>query len=295
MQLAINYSYPTADLLRSGRVQLDRFKCPAWPDLIAQAQADHPVCIHFPLTVGAGIGDAMDVEKQQRADWDAIEAIMRQTDTPFINVHLTPRMQYFPAVPGDSTDPADIAYITERLIADVAALVARFGAEHIIAENCHRDVGSLLIGSWPHIIRHVIYETGCGLLFDLSHARLAAAELGMDPYAYIAALPMDRMREMHVTGVQQVDEHWLNVARLLPDGESLLQRFHGHLLDHLPMTDTDWLWFAWALAQIRAGVWSEPWSVGFEVGGVGPLWEAIADAATLAVQVPRLYAMVHAE
>jgi hypothetical protein len=41
IQLAVNYSTATADLLRSGQIRFDRFKCPAWPDLVATAQAIH--------------------------------------------------------------------------------------------------------------------------------------------------------------------------------------------------------------------------------------------------------------
>lgn len=62
MEFAVNYSLAAADLLREEQIQVDLFKCPAWPDLIAAAQEVHPVYVHFPLRVGAGINHAIDYE-----------------------------------------------------------------------------------------------------------------------------------------------------------------------------------------------------------------------------------------
>ncbi len=41
-RFALNYSPQAADLLRAGQIEIDLFKCPAWPDLIAEAQAAAP-------------------------------------------------------------------------------------------------------------------------------------------------------------------------------------------------------------------------------------------------------------
>jgi len=46
------------------------------------------------------------------------------------------------------------------------------------------------------------------------------------------------------------------------------------------------------LDHIRDGCWGQPWVVALEYGGVGPLWEAVTEADVLAVQVPRLHALV---
>jgi hypothetical protein len=58
------------------------------------------------------------------------------------------------------------------------------------------------------------------------------------------------------------------------------------------MTDADWEFLDWALANIEAGAWGTPWVMAFEYGGVGPLWEAATDASVLVEQVPRLYTLV---
>ena len=135
-------------------------------------------------------------------------------------------------------------------------------------------------------------ETGCGLLLDLAHVRLAARVLGVDVRQYAEALPVERIREIHVTGVQRVEGRWLERMQRQEVAPAEMQRLTGRLIDHLPMTGEDWSLCEWAMGQIRAGRWSRPWIVTFEYGGVGPLWEALTDADALRTQVPRLRRIV---
>lgn len=54
MKFAVNYSTEGAELLRQGQIELDLFKCPAWPDLLPEARALRLAHVHFPLIVGSG-------------------------------------------------------------------------------------------------------------------------------------------------------------------------------------------------------------------------------------------------
>ncbi len=295
MKLAVNYSDATADLLRRGRVDFDYFKTPAWPDLIATAAALRPVNVHFPLLVGYGSG-ALNGETRQPPDWGKIETHLARTGTPLVNVHLMAPPTAYPGVPLDTADPAHSDLITERLIADVSAVVRRFGAERVIAENNPPNADECLRPAYrAEVISDVVRETGCGLLLDLAHARLAANALGLDARAYVAALPVERIYEIHVTGVQRVEGRWLEQMQQHGIAPAEIQRLAGRLVDHLPMTDADWSLCEWAMAQIGAGCWRRPWIVTFEYGGVGPLWEAVTDVDILHDQVPRLYMLVAKE
>jgi len=181
MLLALNYSHTAADLRRAGEVQIDLFKCPAWPDLIATALEVRPTYVHFPLVVGSGIGDAIDSETKQRADWRNVETLLVQTNTPLVNLHLAPRPQDYPDLPSDTTEAAHIERITANLLRDVQSVVARFGASNVIVENNHLSAGTILRAAClPHVTERIVNGTGCGFLFDLSHARLAASDLGVD-------------------------------------------------------------------------------------------------------------------
>lgn len=293
MKLAVHYSRSAVALLSGGRIVADCFKCPAWPDLIATIAGQHAAYVHFPLKAGAGAGDAIDTETDRPADWRKVEALLERTGTPFVNVHLSPTAADQPGMPIDTDDPAHIERVTEGLIGDVRAVVARFGADRVIVENDHDNGGLHLRPAYlPEVIGRVVAATGCGLLLDLAHVRLAAQALGVEPRAYLAALPVERLRELHVSGVQPFDERFVSMldrGGILP---TVMQRYVGRPMDHLPMTDSDWRFVAWALDEVRTGRWGRPWVVALEYGGVGPLWEAVTEEDVIAEQVPRLHQLL---
>lgn len=92
---------------------------------------------------------------------------------------------------------------------------------------------------WPHdvlheavrpaFIRAVLEAADAPLLLDLAHARVSAAALAMPVEAYLSALPLDRVVEIHLSGPRMVD---------------------GRLVDaHEPLTAEDYDLLAWALAR----------------------------------------------
>jgi uncharacterized protein (UPF0276 family) len=294
MQFAINYSAEAAKLRQAGRIQVDCFKCPAWPTLIAAVHEQHPIYVHFPLIVGAGLGDAINTETNQPADWGFIEHLLTQTNTPFVNLHLKPRPKDYPDIGVDTTAPDHIELLSERLIRDIMAVANRFGRERVIVENDFDDAGETLLPAFlPDVISHIVRETGCGFLFDASHARLAAQYLGWDIVEYITTLPLNHAAEIHLTGLQTVDARWVAILQKAGAAAgSLIRRYAGRQLDHLPMTEQDWPFVAWLVEQIRSGVCCRPWVISLEYGGVGPLWETITGEAEILAQAPRLHHLI---
>jgi uncharacterized protein (UPF0276 family) len=270
VHFAINYSNEAADLLRQGQIAPDHFKCPDWPGMIAEAQELAPVYVHFALRAGSGDLAA--------TDWARVTALLEQCATPYVNVHLAPMQPDMPQIPLDTTDPTHTDAVRERLLYDIGAVVEQFGAERVIIENVPYfgflpdSYPILRPAAEPALIRQVLEETGCGLLLDLSHARIGARYLGYDEQEYVAALPTERLRELHITGLAEIDGLW-------------------H--DHMPMVEDDWPAFAWALERIAAGEWARPWVVSFEYGGVGEPFTWRSEAAVIAEQVPRLMQMMH--
>jgi uncharacterized protein (UPF0276 family) len=262
VQFALNYSPQAADLLRAGTITIDRFKCPDWPDLIQQAAALRPVYVHFPLIAGQ--------RNLERVGLDHVENLRSQTATPFVNTHIAPRLQ-------DLADPNDPAVIIDAALRDILPLVARFGPEQVIAENVPvPDIppDKPLLAADPAVIRQVIETSGCGLLLDLGHARLAAETLGLPVRAYIEQLPVERLRELHITGVG-------------------LNR-QGQREDHLAMSDADWALLEWALEQIRSGRWARPLLAACEYGGIGPMFDWRTEPAVIAHDIPRMAALIQA-
>ena len=291
VQVAVNYSTATAGLYKAGRIQVDRYKCPDWPDLISSAQRILPVYVHFSLKAGLGKGEALDTDTNQAPDWEQIEGILAQTGTPFVNLHLSSSNADRSDSPAEPMDPAYVEMMTETLVEDVQAVAKRLGAERVVVENDHGCAGAdSRAMSLPQVIGDVVAETRCGLLLDLAHARLAAAQLGMDLREYLSALPVAHLREIHVSGVQRVEGRWVELFRSFD--ASLAECYAHEMLDHLPMTEEDWELVDWSMQQIREGRWGEPWIVAMECGGVSPLWELLTFEEVLEEQVPRLYAAV---
>jgi uncharacterized protein (UPF0276 family) len=172
-------------------------------------------------------------------------------------------------------------------------VIARFGAENVIAENDQYNAGQTLRAAYlPGVIGTVIEQSGCGLLLDTAHARIAAATLGIPFDDYLDQLPLDRVRDMHVTGVQRVNERWLDQFRAAGASDAEVEARAGQLQDHLPMTKPDWDALRSVLDRVREGRMGVPRTATFEYGGVGPLWEAFTDEAMLQAQIPRLLEMV---
>lgn len=293
MQFAVNYSPVLADLVRQGRVRLDRYKCPAWPDLLAEAQQSRPVYVHFPLVVGSGQGGPQDEEMHQMADLERIAGLADQTHTPLINTHFVPRARDYPGIDPADRSPRNIERVVSGTLRDLEPLIRRFGAERVTLENVINDFGYLTIGVLPEVIGRILDETGCGMLFDLSHARLTARNLGLDPRSYCGRLPVERIREIHVTGLQKVEGALLERIQAAPGGFGLMGNITGKWMDHFAMTDEDWSELAWMLGEISAGHWQAPWVIAFEFGGVGGFWEALSDAESYLAQVPRMAGMVN--
>ncbi len=271
MNFAINYSTPTAALVAAGRIDIDYFKCPDWPDMITEALKLRPVAVHFTLQAGNG--------RLHTADWALVERLMRLTGTPYVNLHLCPEVAEFASASGgiqaDTQDLAHVRQVEETLIADVAAVVTRFGAERVIAENVPywgANGNVLRPAADPGVIRNVLDATGCGFLLDVSHARIAARHLGMDETAYLYSLPVERIRELHFTGLHTVPGGWQ---------------------DHLPILEADWPWLDRAIENVSKGVWGPAWLLAFEYGGEGGWFAEHTDAAKIAEQVPIFWAKLH--
>ena len=263
MEFSVNYSIELAELLREGRIEVDRIKCADWPDMIAAARQIRPVYVHFPFDAGS--------PKGRPARFAEADAMARDTDTPYVNLHLVTYHRDFPELPADSEDPTLTARVIDQMLADVAAAAKVVGRERLILEN----IPYFGAGSEFHrasveasVISRIVRETGSGFLFDLSHARIAAHYLGLDAHEYVAQLPLDQLREFHITGV----------------------RHHKtRLADHMDLLEEDWRWVELAMQRIRAGDWATPWTVALEYGGIGEHFKWRTEKRVLAEQVPRLW------
>ncbi|NSW54127.1 MAG: DUF692 family protein [Anaerolineae bacterium] len=293
MEFSVNYSEPLVRLVEQGRVQIDRFKLPAWEHLIDAAAALLPVYVHFPLNIGCGLGDAWDTETDALVDWTRIERILHRTRTPMINLHLSPQLRHHPALSDDYHDPDSLARITEAALLDIEAVIRRWGREMILAENALPEPSAVPARSRVEFISTVVRESGVQFLFDISHARLSARALGMGEMEYLFALPLEHTAEIHITGIQRLEGELAEKLLADPPKEFDAAAFIGKDIDHQAMTEDDFQFLATVYGLIRQGRIRQPWIASMEHGGIGPFWELSLKEATLAEQLPRLYHMTH--
>lgn len=282
-QLAVNYSEALADLVRAGEVDVDYFKVPAWPELVARAAALRPVYVHFPLSLDGDDDRPVDTERHAPVAWPRIDRLLESTGTPYVNVHLRPYL-----LPGESN-----AQMYRRVKRNLAAAIERYGAERVIVEN---EPGGAVDGPAPglepDLIARLVEESGCGFLLDISHARLAAERCGWAEAEYLRRLPLRHVREVHVTGIQYIDAAWQRRALEAGIDQALVDRIADRRQDHLPLTPEDWSVVGDVLHQLRRQRGAMPWVVAFEYGGVGMPWEIIGETPVFRRQVPRLAALL---
>jgi uncharacterized protein (UPF0276 family) len=298
MKLAVNYSAALTDLVERGHVAIDLYKAPAWPDLVRRlaspGAAHNPTYVHFPILAGTGRGHPISTETGGLPDWTTIDELLAQTKTPWVSAHLGPRPEDHPDL-AERPKAEQVRIVIEALSRDLGMLVDRFGADRVVGENIFEFFGMHLRPAvLPEVLSTVVSEVDCGFLLDLSHARLAARDLGVDAKAYVEALPVRHLREIHITGIQVLGPRWTERMRAAGVDSGTIDRLAGHWIDHLPMTPADWDYFDWALERIQSGSWRTPEIVAFEYGGIGPEFEALTIPEVLADQVPMMYERVHA-
>jgi hypothetical protein len=129
-------------------------------------------------------------------------------ETPWISLHLSlvPTWALFFAFRFDIGLPLPDPFRLEaRLIRRLSRMMPRFDRPVILENmpaNRHLDNA---FESDPAMIRRVLDAVNVDMLLDLAHARVAAAFHQMPVRDFLTQLPLERVRQIHVSGVRQVD------------------------------------------------------------------------------------------
>jgi uncharacterized protein (UPF0276 family) len=142
-----------------------------------------------------------------------IDAISREADrtkTPWIGEHLA-FISADPLVPGAALhEPTTLTYtvcpqlsdqVLERACENIARLRSCFTVP-LIVENSPQYFK--VPGSTMSIIDFTSEfhrRSGAGMLLDLTHLTISSINMGFDPKAELARLPLEHLVEMHVSGL----------------------------------------------------------------------------------------------
>jgi len=88
--------------------------------------------------------------------------------------------------------------IFERCCQVIHTLKAHLAVPLLLENLDYNPTGAYETICEPDFINAVITATNCEILLDIAHARVSASALGYDLDAYLAHLPLDRIRQIHV-------------------------------------------------------------------------------------------------
>ena len=198
----------------SAQIELASSMCPALVELIHEESAPINRIEIGPWFTVSAIQDL----HQQLPDWKfhlhdgdihnrfgSLQPVIQQmqaqhavTDSPFVSLHITLMFRRmvrirkygipFPRLP--------LSMMTQRLIRRIEQVKQDLG-KPVILENMP-GFPKFTVEAEPRRITKICDITDCDLLLDIGHARCAADNLNMGIYDYLTALPLNRIRQIHV-------------------------------------------------------------------------------------------------
>ncbi len=115
----------------------------------------------------------------------------------------------------------------DRVCAHVDQVQTRLGRRMLIENPATYVEFAASTLTEAEFIGEVVARTGCGLLLDVNNAYVSCVNHGRDPWAYIEALPLDAVGQIHLAGFARdtdaggdpllIDTHGAPVARAVWD------------------------------------------------------------------------------
>lgn len=188
------------------------------PRLIAELQDIAPVYLHCAsLSLAGFVEPAADTVS-------AVAGMAQAVRTPWIGEHLA--FISAASLEGADQPPHTLTYticpqlsmeVVDRVAANIALLQPQLPAP-LIVENPPQYFavpGSTM--SMSQFVAAVLDRSEAGLLLDLTHFLITALNTGVDPVADLERLPLERVVEVHISGMScQSGVYWDDHSMLAP-------------------------------------------------------------------------------
>ncbi len=196
-------------------------------DILRQVRERHPVALHG-VSLSVGSADGVDAEYLRR-----LRSLVDEIEPAFVSDHLCwTRFAGF-----QSHDLLPLPYTAATLAVVCAGVDATQNAlgRQMLIENPSSYVSFAAdeMSEWE-FLREMVARTGCGLLLDVNNIYVSGQNHGFDPAAYLAAIPFEAVRQIHLAG---------HTSREI-DGRGMLVDTHDQ-----PVPDPVWRLFAEAIAR----------------------------------------------
>ena len=170
---------------------------PRRSELTEELAAAYPVFLHG-VSLNLGSADPLD-----RAYLGKVAQLAQRTRAQLVSDHLC-----WTGVDGENghdlyplpcTEPV-LRHVAERVSIAQDALGQRLAIENPSSYVRFRSASM----SEPEFLTRLCEATGCALLVDVNNIYVSAANGGCDPVEYLAALPADRVVQIHLAGHSRV-------------------------------------------------------------------------------------------
>ncbi len=171
--------------------------------VLERVAANRPVVMHG---VSLSIGSA---EPLDPAYLDKLAELAGRVDPVWISDHLCwtgiAGTNSHDLLPMPLTE-ASLAHVTPR----VRAVQDRLGRP-LVLENpsSYLQFAGAQMPEWEYLGR-LAEDSGCGLLLDVNNVHVSAFNHGFDAFAYIEALPAERIVQVHLAGPRDCGTHLLD-------------------------------------------------------------------------------------
>ena len=165
---------------------------------LEQLRADYPLSLHG---VGLSLGSADPLDGGHLAK---LKRLVERYQPDLVSEHLC-----WTSVGGMHTHDLLPLPQTEEAVRHVASRIRQvqdtLGRE-ILVENVSSYVryADSAMSEWAFVAA-VVEEAGCGLLLDVNNFYVNAVNHGFDPYEYLAAMPAERVGEIHLAGFDHAE------------------------------------------------------------------------------------------
>lgn len=209
--LAISDTPLSRRLILEGRLEVDLFET-SGPLTEGAAESLAPTRVPFLLHNGVwnwSLGDP-----EALLDPDVLTTTKERlalTQAPWLSVHLgyssasvafEKGSGFVPAPHGShsNTPPLERSALLSVLGQNIRALQDALAVPLLIENLEYNPTGAYEHISEAAFIAEVLAATGVGLLLDLAHAQVSASRLDQDISAYLTKLPLERVKQLHVSG-----------------------------------------------------------------------------------------------
>jgi uncharacterized protein (UPF0276 family) len=167
---------------------------------VERIRADYPLVMHG-VSLSIGASDPLNIEYL-----DALKALAGRLQPMWLSDHLC----WTGAHGRNMHDLLPLPY-TEEALTHVATRVERV-QEHLGRELVLENVSSYVefahstMSEWE-FIAELTRRTGCGMLLDANNIYVSAFNHGFDAQDFLAGIPVDRVRQIHLAGHSNLGTH----------------------------------------------------------------------------------------